>query len=100
MGYGLFANKDFGFKDRLICAYHGKHISRRKAYFKKNESNYIVELINHYGRGVCFNKSGNANDSIGWEGGRGKWNAEFIVDDYDSRKSYYGHYEILAKESR
>ena len=37
-------------------------------------------------RGVSFNKGRFSNDAIGWEGGKERWNAEFIVNDYDSRK--------------
>ena len=36
--------------------------------------------------GKSYNKGGYANDAIGWEGEQGRWNAEFIVDDYDSSK--------------
>ena len=74
--------------------YHAK-----KAYAKRNKSNYIVEVMNHYNlplcidgwdksRGVCFNNGGYANNAIGWggRGEQGKSNAEYLVDDYDSRK--------------
>ena len=63
--------------------YHGKKISRKKAYAKQNKSNYIVEVMNHYKlplcivgwdetRGICYNKSGYAKDAIGWEGEQGR----------------------------
>ena len=37
-------------------------------------------------RRVCYIKGGYANEAKVWEGKLGKWNAEFIVDDYDSTK--------------
>ena len=108
MGYGLFAKQEFSIKDRIICVYHGKKISRKKAYAKQNKSNYIVEVMNHYRlplcidgwdetRGICFNKGGYANDAIGWEGEQGRWNAEFIVDDYDSSKIILRPLRDIAK---
>ena len=33
-----------------------------------------------------FELRGYANAAIDWDGKRGKWNAEFIIDDYDGRK--------------
>ena len=108
MGYGLFAKQEFSIKDRIMCVYHGKKISRKKAYAKQNKSNYIVEVMNHYKlplcidgwdetRGICFNKGGYANDAIGWEGEQGRWNAEFIVDDYDSSKIILRPLRDIAK---
>ena len=47
MGYGLFAKQEFSIKNRVICVYHGKKISHKKAYAKQNKSNYIVEVMNH-----------------------------------------------------
>ena len=37
MGYGLFAKESFSIKDRVICVYHGKKISRKKAYAKTQQ---------------------------------------------------------------
>ena len=83
MGYGLFAKQSFSIKDRVICVYHGKKISQKKAYAKTQQSNYIVEVANHYKlplcidgwdntRMVCYNKGGFAKDAIDWEGAQGK----------------------------
>ena len=37
-GYVLFAKQNFSIKDRLICVYHGRQISRKKAYAKRNNT--------------------------------------------------------------
>ena len=65
--------------------YHGKKISRKTAYAKTQQSNYIVEVDNHnklplcidgwdITRNVRYNKSGYANDGIIWEGAQDKSN--------------------------
>ena len=48
MGYGLFTKQKFSISVRLLCVYHRRKISRKKAYTKHNKSNYIVEVLNHY----------------------------------------------------
>ena len=88
--------------------YQGKKISRKNAYATQNKSNYIVEVMNHYKlplcidgwdetRGICYNKSGYANDAIGWEGEEGRWKTEFIVEDYDSSKIILRPLRDIAK---
>ena len=83
MGYGLFAKEAFSIKDRVICVYHGKRISPKKAYAKTQQSNSIVELTDHYKlplcidgwdgtRNQCLIKGGYANAAIAWDGTRGK----------------------------
>ena len=42
-------------------------------------------------------KGGYANDAIDWDGTRGKWNAEFIIDDYDGRKIILRPLRDIAK---
>ena len=70
---------------------------KKYAYAKTQLSRYIVEVADHYKpplcidswdgtRQQCYNKEGYANDAIDWEGTNGKWNAEFIIDDYDGEK--------------
>ena len=54
MGHWLFAKLIFSIKNRVICVYHGKKISRKKAYAKKQKSNYIVEVANHYDLPLCI----------------------------------------------
>ena len=54
MGYRLFGKHEFSIKDRIICVYHRKKISRMKAYAKQNKFNYIVEAINHYRLPLCI----------------------------------------------
>ena len=62
--YRLFAKQE-----RIICVYHWKIISRKKAYAKQNKSNQIVAELNHYKlplcidgwdetRGICYNMDG------------------------------------------
>ena len=93
-----FFKQNLSIKDRVICVYQGEIISRKTAYAKTQKSNYIVEVADHYDlplcidgwdntSSVCYNKGGYANDAIDWEGANGKWNAEFIIDDYDNRKT-------------
>ena len=48
MAYGLFVKECFSIQDSVICIYHGKQISRNKAYAKMQQSNYIVEVTDHY----------------------------------------------------
>ena len=83
MGHGLFVKEAFSIKDRVICVYHGKRISRKYAYAKTQLSQYIVEVTDHYKlplcidgwdgtRKQCFNKGGYANDAIDLDGTHGK----------------------------
>ena len=86
IGNGLFAKQEVSIRDRLICVYNGRKISRKKAYAKHNTWNYIIEVLDHYdlplsidgcdeSRGVCYNNGGYANNTIGWEGDQGRWSA-------------------------
>ena len=79
MENGLLAKQEFSKRDRLICVYHGRKSSREKAYAKHNQSNYIVDMLDHYdlpicidcwdeSRDACYNNGGYANNVIGWEG--------------------------------
>ena len=54
MGFGLFAKESFSIKDSVICVYQGKTITRNKAYAKTQQSNYIVEVTDHYKLPLCI----------------------------------------------
>ena len=78
IGHGIFAKKPFSIKDIIICEYHVKMISRKKAYAKTQQSNYIVKVTDlcilplyidglDGTRNKCF-KRGYANDATAWDG--------------------------------
>ena len=104
----FFAKEALSLNERVICVYHGKIIPKKYAYVKTQLFQYIVEVTNHYKLPLCidrlddtrqqfFNKGCYANDAIAWDGTRGKWNAEFIIHDYDGRKIILKHLRDIAK---
>ena len=83
IGHKLFGKAANSTKDRLICTYHDKKISRKKVYAKTQTSYYIVEVTDFYRfplcidgwddtRKRCYIEGGYANDAIDWDGTKGK----------------------------
>ena len=70
-GYGLFSKESFSIKDRVICVYHRNKITRKKAYVKTQQSNYIVEITDHYKLPLCIDGWDATKNKCYNEGGGG-----------------------------